>query len=224
MPDPWEFEYTERFASLDNWQNRPASHADWRVASGTFRVLWLMFYNTLIFKRPVAGDTELHVDFRFLPMEWDRIPNPQRATSSGTTIAQYRQSLPPYGAMNFNVLFKGAGPDGEDFLEVYDQWIGKGRMGLENFRAWFFTLNHKWARVRRCPGYELKSDRGDVRARLDHVFKCRILHEGPRLRYWLDDECIHDVTDLNGPASGHIGFTLSASQVEVSRFTLKSRG
>jgi len=223
MADHYGFEYEEDFASLDQWLNRPPDRAEWRAEGGAFHGIWLAFHNALIFKRPLRGDAELLVDFRFLPMDWDRIPDFEATPGeSPTTVAKYRKNLPPEGAMNFNILFKGSGPEGEDFLEAYDDWVGKGKMGLEHFRTYFFTLTYLWARMRRCPGYQLLNDRQDVRSQLDHTFSARILQEGERFRYWLDGELIHDIADPDPHRNGYVGFVLSASQVEVTRFRARS--
>jgi len=222
MAVQYAFEYEEDFSSFDHWVCRPPDRAEWVTDGDRFRGVWLAFHNGLILNRAVGGDTELEVDFRFQPMDWDRVPDMNFETEGGTSVSKYRNSLPPEGAMNFNILFKGSGPEGQDMLEAYDEWIGRGKMGLAHFRTYFFTLTYLWARMRRCPGYELLSDRQDVRSRLDHTFSARILQEGERFRYWLDGELIHDVTDPDAHRHGYVGLVLSASQVEISRFLVRS--
>ena len=217
------FEYEEDFTSLGRWLNRPPDRAEWLAADGAFHGIWLAFHNALIFDRPLAGDTGLDVRFRFLPMDWDRVPDfGARAGDSGTSVDKYRRSLPPEGAMNFNILYKASGPSGEDLLDAYDAWVGKGKMGLQHFRTYFFTLTYAWARMRRCPGYQLLSDRQDVRSRLNHTFCARIAQKGGRFRYWLDGDLVHDVMDPEAHTSGYVGFVLSASQVEITHFAVTS--
>ena len=222
MDRRWGLYYDEQFTSLSNWVCRPARHAEWQIRDRKLYGTWLTFHNSLVLERPIAGDTELEVDFGLLPMDWDRAMGVPPDADASTTVEAYRGGLPPEGAANFNILFKTTGPNGEDFLAVFDEWSGKGKMGLEHFRTYFFTLTYQWARMRRCPGYTLLSDRQDVHSTSRQPYEVKISQEGKRTRYWLNGDLIHDVTDAGAHHRGHVGFVLSASRVEVDRFTIRA--
>jgi hypothetical protein len=116
----WGFHYDEKFSSLSNWVCRPVGHAQWQLRDGKLYGTWLTFHNSLIFERPIAGDTELEVDFRLLPMDWERATGVPADGAASTTAEAYREGLPPEGAADFNILLKTTGPNEEDLFDVFD--------------------------------------------------------------------------------------------------------
>jgi len=214
------FHYEESFESLDHWIRRPADHADWRVVNGAFVGHWLERGNTLLFERPVGGDASLEVDIQVLPFDWSRTLEAQREPDPAAWAA--KKSAEGSGQKNFNVLWMASGPDGEDFHEAFDEWFGQGKMGLEFFRTYFFTFTLLWARLRRCPGYELMSDQQNVISEVGKDYRIQIEQTGNRLRYRLNGDLVHDFTDPNAYRRGRVGFVLSTSQVRVSRLVIDS--
>jgi len=219
------FAYEEDFRSLERWILRPSGHAHWQVepGGGAFRGFWQARFNSLVFHRPLIGDAALELEFRIFPMVWERalgirnLPEAERAQA-----IERRRVLDPTGQRNLNILWKMAGPQGEDFYEAFDEWFGKGKMGLEFFRGYFFTFTYLWARLRRCPGYQLVSDRPDVRVEIGRHYHLRIVQEGGRLRYWLNGDLVHDWSDAEPYTRGYVGFVLSTSQVLVTRIHLEA--
>jgi len=216
------FRYEESFENLDHWIIRPADHSAWWLEEGKFRGVWQARFNSLCFHRPLEGDASLEVDFRVLPMAWERTLD-IRDLPDRDEVAR-RKSEKTLGNRNFNILWKASGPQGEDFYDAFDEWFGKGKMGLEFFRTYFFTFTYLWGRLRRSPGYELMSDQQYVRSEIGGKYRVRIEQTGARLRYWLNGDLVHDFTDPSPYRRVHLGFVLSTSQVIVSRIVIEAEG
>jgi len=214
------FHYEETFENLDRWILRPADHADWRATDGAFVGHWLARFNSLVFDRPIGGDASLEVDIHVLPFDWSRTLNAREQDDPAAWAAE--QARKSAGQKNFNILWMASGPNGEDFHEAFDEWFGKGKMGLAFFRTYFFTLTLLWARMRRCPGYELLNDRQDARSEIGEDYRIRIEQSGNRFTYRLNDELVHDVVDPNAYRRGRLGFILSTSHMRVSRLVIDS--
>ena len=210
--------YEEAFENFDRWINRPAEHADWQAADGAFTGHWLERGNTLVFDPPIVGDASLEVDTHVLPFDGART----LAALAEDDPAKRAALEAKTGQKNFNILWMTTGPEGEDFYEAFEEWFGKGKMGLEFFRTYFFTFTLLWARLRRSPGYELMSDRQGVISEVGKDYAMRVEQTGSRLRQWINGDLIHDFTDPRAYRRGRVGFVLSTSQVRVSRIVIDS--
>jgi len=123
---------------------------------------------------------------------------------SGDVLVEFTAFCPPQeGASNINLFFMMREQDGADVLSEKHSGAYKVYHSLPGY---IVTLTHKWSRLRRCPGFNLMSERTDVQAKNEHKYRVQLLKTDGQLRYFLDGAKIHDWTDPNPYEEGKFAF------------------
>lgn len=124
-------------------------------------------------------------------------------------------TVPPHGACNFNLFLHASQLDGSDVL-------GHERSGAyadyHEINNYIFTLTEGWSRLRRNPGFQCLSEDLTLHAKPNVPYHVVILQQGGRLRAFVNDQPIHDVTDPHPHTHGRIALRTWNTALAYDRF------
>ncbi|MFP4248824.1 MAG: family 16 glycoside hydrolase [Armatimonadota bacterium] len=193
--------FGDTFRTLEGWEDL-TPQTEWYVEDGRLIGRWGPGGSTIWSDREFAGDLYVRFRARLLEPEDD-----------------WRTDERPDGGKNLNFRFLVSGPDGADIRHVYrdlaEEATGPNRIGDDQYEGYFFTWTWRHTRLRRSPGYDNVSERTDILPEIGVDYTIEVLKQGPRLRYLVDGELLHDFTDPSPHTRGRIGFTLWHSTIAV---------
>jgi hypothetical protein len=178
--------FADTFDDLDAWTTL-GDGSVWTLRDGQLVGRWgREGSSTLWSKESFAGDVLITFDGKVL--------SPDQAWVT--------EDLPE-GGKNLNPHFMVTGPEGGDILEVYPKLrasgTGPNAAGFDQYHGYVLTWTRHHARLRRSPGYEKVQGNLNFLPQLNTSYHFRLLRQGDRLRYWINDILIFDYTD---PALG----------------------
>jgi hypothetical protein len=124
-------------------------------------------------------------------------------------------TVPPHGACNFNLFLHASELDGSDILSRQRSGAYSDYHEVNNY---IFTLTEAWSRLRRDPGFQCLSEDLTLRAKPDVPYGAVILQQGGRLRAFVNDRLIHDVTDPQPHTRGRIALRTWNTALAYDRF------
>lgn len=77
-----------------------------------------------------------------------------------------------------------------------------------------------WSRVRRNPGFVPLSEERSTRSEVGQTYRIRLLVAAGRIRYWRNEQLIHDVRDPQPLSGGHFALRTWRSRVWWSGITI----
>ena len=136
----------------------------------------------------------------------------------------------PEGAANVNAFVHATDPSG---APVY----AGGRSGhyaeYHVLPLYIFTFTGAqpsnptatgWSRVRKDPGFNMLSENPAYKARTYETYTISIFIEGPRIRYYINGELVHDCPDPDPYRSGWFALRTWKTNLSIHRLEIRELG
>jgi len=111
--------------------------------------------------------------------------------------------LDPPDANNINFFFMAAGPEGEDIRRLELSGTYKEYHQLPNY---IMTFTTGYTRLRRNPGFNLVSEKTQIKALAETEYQLAILITGNTIRCFINDIPVHAYTDDSRLQNGRVAF------------------
>lgn len=134
---------------------------------------------------------------------------------------------PPHGAANLNAFVHATDHSGGP---LFERRLSGAYAEYHEYPMYIFTLTGEqeersdatgWARLRRNPGFALLSERTQFRGETGKTYHVSILIEGGRLRYYLDEELVHDYADPRPHRFGWFAFRTWNTNLTIESFLIR---